>query len=280
MIKINYIQLNETEKYDNKVIQVPVKLGSHRMLIRLITIDKQGTLNKSMKPKDLVELVFKKCNMKKYNSKTYSVFESFKGVERFLKHDEDIIQLMKYWTKFIEDNIECSENPIKQPFMELVIRKLHKIEVTSIYGKKTTQNPVSKQKSYNCQEASIMINPANIEKIKMEKFDSCLKMSKLESKNLKRKASETENSIKKFFHFKELIHSFEYKIISRNGSLKSLNSILSHTNNLKDSFFEKLFNNNKQFAEMIQYKKQRCEYQKYFTDSNFENAKLIDSLIY
>ena len=82
---------------------------------------------------------------------------------------------------------------------------------------------------------------------------------------MKRKASESDNCIKRFLQIKEFIHSFEYKIIS-------------HTSNIKDSIFEKL--SNKQSIGIIQYKKQRCEYQKYFIDSYIENAKLIDSLVY
>jgi hypothetical protein len=285
MVKIKYMELNEKEKSYEHSIRVPVKMGSHRMFVRLIINEKKTPVTKTIRPKDLVEVVLKKCNMKKYSSKTYSVFESFKGIERFLDQDEDIIEIMKYWNHFFDEHNEYPHNLSKQPFIEFVIRKLHSVEKGIVVHESHNKiNQISKKNINNNLEESNKINPNKFAKSKSQNLNitSPLAISTniTESKNLKRKVCENENSIKKFFQIKEIIHLFDYKSISRKNSLKSLNSIISHTANLKDNLFEKLSNNNKQLVEMIQYKKQRCEYQKYFIDGYIENTKLVDSLVY
>lgn len=261
MIKINYIELNDSEKMTCDPVQVPIKMGSHQMMIKINTNNKKQSICNELKPKDLIELVLKKCNMKKCNSKTYCVFESFKGIERIVKQNENIIELMKYWNNYFDENVLYLQNETnKRPLIEFVIRKLHNIEFLSL-NKKIS----NKKRTNTCKEKSQTIKTIKNDNSSIQNVDSSYQKNTFECKNLKRKASESDNCIKRFLQIKEFIHSFEYKIIS-------------HTSNIKDSIFEKL--SNKQSIGIIQYKKQRCEYQKYFMDSYIENAKLIDSLVY
>lgn len=76
------------------VFQIPVKMGSHKLVIDLES-------NCEMTSVQFVELVLKKCKLTSNEklTKTYSVFESVNGVEKMLKSNEIITDVWKYWIK-------------------------------------------------------------------------------------------------------------------------------------------------------------------------------------
>lgn len=71
------------------VFQVPVKMGSHKLVIDLESSSDMTTVQ-------FIELVLKKCKLTS-NEKTYSVFESVNGVEKMLKSNEIVTDVWKYW---------------------------------------------------------------------------------------------------------------------------------------------------------------------------------------
>lgn len=68
------------------MVQVPVKMGSHKMTISIAN-------DSSMTCRDLISNVLERCKLDKQLSRTYAIFESNNGIEKKLHSKQEILQV-------------------------------------------------------------------------------------------------------------------------------------------------------------------------------------------
>jgi hypothetical protein len=92
-------------------IHVPVKMGSHHMVLHL-----QSDSNQKLTSSKLVEYALKRCRLNGSTNlpKTYALFENVNGVERLVNESESLVDLQAKWST--------------HSTAEFVIRKFHPME--------------------------------------------------------------------------------------------------------------------------------------------------------
>jgi hypothetical protein len=89
-------------------IEIPVQIGSNKIKININELKKYLSCNK------FLEIIFDKCKFNKNLLKTYAVFKSVDGIERFVDENDNIIELWK--------------NEIDKNNVKFVIRKYHHLK--------------------------------------------------------------------------------------------------------------------------------------------------------
>ena len=133
-----------TTKSSDKTIdmmQIPVKMGSHRMLIDLPVniaqlLDEQQLPtqadNKSkLTCRQFIDIVLKKCKLQgsEQLTKTYSIFESVNGIERMLKSSDSVMDIWMNWSKLYPKVFKLNQTQMDQSVcVELVVRKHRQAE--------------------------------------------------------------------------------------------------------------------------------------------------------
>ena len=93
------------------IVQVPVKMGSNKMLISLAK-------NNTITCRQFIELVLEKCKMDKSLCRTYAIFESNNGIEKKLHSNQSLLETYDIKTS------------------ELVIRRYFKTEKKVVQSQK------------------------------------------------------------------------------------------------------------------------------------------------
>ena len=133
-----------TTKSSDKMIdmvQIPVKMGSHRMLIDL-PVNKTQLFDEQQLPtqadnkckltcRQFIDIVLKKCKLQGSEQliKTYSIFESVNGIERMLKSSDSVMDIWMNWSKLYPKVFKLNQTQEDHSVcVELVVRKHRQLE--------------------------------------------------------------------------------------------------------------------------------------------------------